>query len=122
MRNNPTTDALVILRLRQWRQNREILRSGVTRRFVDPDARPGRKTRSSNSNHAEARLIAVIDLERVLNLLHEDERTALIAVYHDGQTMRRAAEIMDISDRKMAYLLPAARAKLANLLDRRNLL
>ena len=64
----------------------------------------------------------VIDFERAFARLSQEEQTALAATYRDRMGQSAAAFAVGCSLRKLAYLLPAARQRLAVILDRLDLL
>jgi DNA-directed RNA polymerase specialized sigma24 family protein len=110
-------DVLVMTRIRQWAQNRSIVRSGKTSSFEFDGGWGQRKLTT-----ADARLVQVIDFERALGSLSEEDQAVLMLIYRDREGYASAARAMRCSERKVAYLLPAARRRLASVLDRMGLL
>jgi DNA-directed RNA polymerase specialized sigma24 family protein len=78
--------------------------------------------RERRASEADARLVRCMDFERAHERLPPDQQLALVAIYRDKLPQDLAASIAGCSVRKFAYLLPAARANLADILDRLNLL
>ena len=75
-----------------------------------------------DSQAADARNARVIDFERALATLDTAQQYApLVLTYRDGVGHAAAAAI-GCSIRKLAYMLSAARRRLADALDRRDLL
>jgi DNA-directed RNA polymerase specialized sigma24 family protein len=109
-------EALAVARLRQWCYDRLQLNSARTVAYV----RAGWQQR--NTRQFDARLVRVIDFDRALATLDADEQAALILTYRDRQQSPDIAHALHCSVRKLTYLLPTARRKLAAQLDRLNLL
>jgi DNA-directed RNA polymerase specialized sigma24 family protein len=110
-------EALAIARLRQWAAMRCSNLQGKIRR---PNAR-GWQRRDERT--FDATLVRVIDFERALNMLRDDdEKVALVLRYRDRQVDRDIGLAIGCSIRKVDYLIPAARRRLAAILDRLNLL
>jgi len=116
-RNGITPDeVLAITRLRQWSADRALLRASKTTDYQ----RTGWQAR--NHRQCDARLVRVIDFERALAHLPEDEQAVLLLVYREKQSHSDAAVALHFSTRKVQYMLPRARRNLANILDRLDLL
>jgi DNA-directed RNA polymerase specialized sigma24 family protein len=115
-RGIPPDEVLAIARLRQWRADRSIMRSGKTVTLQ----REGYTPRSSA--RFDARQVRVIDFERALSMLTKDEQTILLMSYGDRQDQPDTAEILGCSTRKVSYTLPPARKRLASILDKLDLL
>ncbi len=111
-------DVLVMTRIRQWGVNRAIVRSGKTQHFDRERGRPG----NMGQNNADARIVQIIDFERALGCLTEEEQAVLMLIYRDRESYGSTARAMRCSERKVAYLLPVARRRLAGVLDRMGLL
>ncbi len=111
-------DVLAITRVRQWAANRAVVRSGKTAHYDRPPGRPG----NGQKNNADARIIQVIDFERALGSLDPEDQAVLMLVYRDREGYPSAARAMQCSTRKVAYLLPNARRRLAAALDRLGML
>jgi DNA-directed RNA polymerase specialized sigma24 family protein len=109
-------EGLAVMRLRQWSIMRAQLHGSKTLNYK----RQGWKQR--NERLFDARQVTVIDFERTLNRLDADEQLALILRYRDGECDEHIAQVIGCSTRKIGYVLPAARRKLASLLDRLDLL
>lgn len=75
-----------------------------------------------NNTNFNANLVRVIDFERALSQLDEEEQIALIHRYRDRESDPKIAAAIGCSVRKVGYLLPAARRKLTEILDRQDLL
>jgi DNA-directed RNA polymerase specialized sigma24 family protein len=111
-----TSETLAVLRLRQWAYDRAQARAGRTavlaqRGFVE-----------RRSRNADARLVRILDFERAFGHLPDEARALLVAIYRDGASQERAADLVGISPRAVNYLLPQARCALAEVLDRADLL
>lgn len=109
-------EVLAILRLRQWAVERLALRSGRTTRLKQTGWRERRET------DADARNVRVLDFERALGKLTTEHQHALILTYRDRVGHAATAAALGCSIRKLSYLLPAARRRLADVLDRLDLL
>ena len=112
----PADEALAIVRLRQWSEDRAQLRAG---RAVHHRLAGYRERRQRD---ADARNVRVVDFERAFSHLSQDEQTLLAAVYLDRLDKVTAAMLLQIPPRTVALKLPAARQHLANILDRLDLL
>jgi DNA-directed RNA polymerase specialized sigma24 family protein len=110
------SEALAVARLRQWAVSRCSNQNGKIRR---PNAQ-GWKRRDERS--FDAALVRVIDFERALSALAEDEQIALVLRYRDKQEATQIAVGLQCSVRRVSYLIPMARRHLADILDRLNLL
>jgi DNA-directed RNA polymerase specialized sigma24 family protein len=110
----PSDQVLAILRLRQWAVERNALKCGRTTRLTNAGWRERRET------DADARNVRVIDFERALATLDTAHQHALVLTYRDR--VGHAATALGCSVRTLAYMLPAARRRLADILDRRDLL
>ena len=111
----PSDQVLAILRLRQWAIERTALKCGRTTRLTNAGWRERRET------DADARNVRVIDFEKALATLDTAHQYALVLTYRDRQGHAATAAI-GCSVRTLAYMLPAARRRLADALDRRDLL
>ncbi len=100
----PSDQVLAILRLRQWAVESKALKCG--RRETDADARN----------------VRVIDFEKALATLDTTHQLALLMTYRDRAGHAATAAALGCSIRTLAYMLPAARRRLADVLDRRDLL
>ena len=111
-----TDEVLAVARLRQWANDRIKLASAKTSEYQ----RLGWRERSSRD--ADARLVRVIDFSRALARLDPEQQTVLVLHYRDREKESRIAVALGCSLRKISYLIPAARQRLAAELDRLNLL
>ncbi len=109
-------EALAVARLRQWAALRVSCHYGKATNYE----RQGWRTR--NSTRYDAALVTVIDFERALNALPDDEKLALVLRYRDRADDRDVARMLGCSTRKLGYLIPNARRMLAARLDKLNLL
>lgn len=107
---------LAVIRLRQWTVDRLALKSAKTTNYQ----RTGWTRRSERS--FDARLVRVLDFERVLDRLGNEEQTALVLKYRDGETVETIAQALNCSVRKIEYLIKGARQNLAASLDKAQLL
>ena len=112
----PSDQVLAILRLRQWAVERAALKCGRTTRMTHAGWRERRQT------EADARNVRVLDFERALSTLDPAQQSALILTYRDRQGHAATAAAIGCSVRTLAYMLPAARRRLADTLDRLDLL
>ena len=67
-------------------------------------------------------MVRVLDFERAFAHLAHEEQLALAAIYRDGQDHEVASKTIGCSQRKLCYLMPAARQHLADVLNRLDLL
>lgn len=111
-----TTEALAVARLRQWANERVSLMSGKITNYK----RTGWQSRTNRS--ADAKLIRVLAFGEALATLEADEQAALVLTYRDRERIDAVAVAIGCSARKVCYLVPTARRKLADELDRRSLL
>jgi DNA-directed RNA polymerase specialized sigma24 family protein len=109
-------EALAVARLRQWATLRVANRQGRTR---NPNSH-GWQRRDERS--FDAAQVCVIDFERAMNALTDEEKVALVMRYRDRERDEVTARALGCSVRKVGYLVPSARHKLADILDRLNLL
>jgi len=109
-------EVLAITRLRQWSVDRLALRASRTTDY----SRSGWIAR--NCRTFDSRLVRVLDFERALGTLTEEEQAALVLVYRERQPFAEASKILHCSVRKLSYMLPAARKRLAGILDRMDIL
>jgi len=107
---------MAIMRLKQWAFERIALRQGNTTQLKRSGWRE-RRVRETDSRN-----VRVIDFERALSQLDPAHQQILVLTYRDGVRHREAAHILGMSERKVYYLLPAARRRLADTLDRLDLL
>jgi len=112
----PSDQVLAILRLRQWAVDRNALKCGRTTRLTHAGWRERRQT------EADARNVRVIDFEKAFATLDTAHQYALVLTYRDRQGHAATAAAIGCSIRTLAYMLPAARRRLADALDRRDLL
>jgi DNA-directed RNA polymerase specialized sigma24 family protein len=112
----PPDQALAVARLRQWSQSRLAIHSGKTTSY----RREGWVAR--NCRQHDSAVVGVIDFDLALAELDAEQQVALVLTYRDRQTIPQIAIAIGCSERKVSYLVPAARAKLADVLDRRDLL
>jgi DNA-directed RNA polymerase specialized sigma24 family protein len=112
----PADNALAIIRIKQWQQDRAALATSRTTDYT----RTGWKQR--NHRTADARIVRVLDFERAFAMLEEEHQLALALIYRDNQPQDKAADAIGCSQRKLCYLLPEARQNLANILNRLDLL
>jgi DNA-directed RNA polymerase specialized sigma24 family protein len=112
----PSDQVLAILRLRQWAVERNALKCGRTARLTNAGWRERRET------DADARNVRVIDFEKALATLDTAHQYALILTYRDRAGHAATAAAIGCSVRTLAYMLPAARRRLADVLDRLDLL
>ena len=112
----PSDQVLAILRLRQWAVDRNALKCGRTTRMTHAGWRERRET------DADARNVRVIDFEKALATLDTAHQLALLLTYRDRAGHAATAAALGCSVRTVAYILPAARRRLADVLDRRDLL
>jgi len=70
----------------------------------------------------DARIVRVMDFERALARLPEEEQAILMLIYRDREGQRRTSQSMRCSARKLSYTLPIARQHLAAELERLDLL
>ncbi len=109
-------EALALARLRQWSYDRLQLAHARTCDY----RRTGWKQR--NDRTFDARLVRVIDFGRALGTLEAEEQAAWSLPTVTDKTLLKFPGALHCSQRKISYLVPLARKKLAAQLDRLNLL
>lgn len=109
-------EALAVARLRQWAADRVALTSGRVTNYQ----REGWQHRHTRA--ADAKIVRVIAFAEALATLDPDEQAALVLTYRDRERAPEVALAIGCSVRKVCYLVPTARRKLADALDRRDLL
>ena len=109
-------EVLAVCRLRQWAADRTALRSART----TDHSRIGYRERRARD--VDARLVRVIDFERALTRLPEEQQTILLLTYREHRDQKQVSTLAGISVRALNYKLPAARQALARTLDLLNLL
>ena len=109
-------EVLAITRLRQWATMRTANQNGKATSY----RRDGWRER--RASEADARLVAVIDFERVLAKLTVEEQMILVQRYRDRYSDEQIARTVGCSVRKVGYVLVSARRALTSLLDRANML
>lgn len=107
---------MAIIRLKQWAYERTSLRQGNTARLK----RSGWRERRLREN--DSRQVRVLDFERALSQLDPAEQQILVLTYRDKLRYEDIAKVLGCSVRKINYLLPTARRKLTDILDRLDLL
>ena len=107
---------MAIMRLKQWAFERVQLRHGRTTRMEFTGFKERRQ------READSRNVRVMDFERAIALLDPLHQQILILTYRDGIRHSEAATMLGMSERNIYYLLPAARRRLADVLDRLDLL
>ena len=112
----PSDQVMAIMRLKQWAFDRAALRHGRTANIEHSGWRE-RRQREADSRH-----VRVIDFERALAQLDPEHQQILLLTYRDGIRHAQAASVLGCSVRTIYYLLPAARRRLADTLDRLDLL
>jgi DNA-directed RNA polymerase specialized sigma24 family protein len=70
----------------------------------------------------DARLVRVLDFERALGRLPEEEQMLLLLTYRERQRYDEISKILNCSLRKVTYALPTARRHLADILDKLDIL
>ena len=109
-------EVLAICRLRQWSADRVSLRGGKTTDYQRQGYTP------RNNRAADAKLVRVIDFERALARLSDQEQALLILTYAEKQTRQDTARALHCSTRCADYNLVTARRRFAAILDRLDLL
>jgi DNA-directed RNA polymerase specialized sigma24 family protein len=112
----PSDQVMAIMRLKQWAFDRAALRHGRTARNEFSGWRERRQ------READSRNVRVIDFELALSKLDPMHQQILLLTYRDGIRHAQAAQMIGCSPRTIYYLLPAARRRLADTLDRLDLL
>jgi RNA polymerase sigma factor (sigma-70 family) len=107
---------MAIMRLKQWAFDRAQLRHGRTAKLEFSGWKERRQ------READSRQVRVMDFERALSHLDPMHQQILLLTYRDGIRYRQAANMLGISERLIYYILPAARRRLADTLDRLDLL
>jgi DNA-directed RNA polymerase specialized sigma24 family protein len=112
----PPEECIAIARLRQWAASRAATSNGKATNY----RRIGWQQR--RASQADAQIVRVIDFERALASLDDEQQMALVLRYRDDETEGSIAAALACSVRKVGYVLPAARRSLAAALERLNLL
>jgi DNA-directed RNA polymerase specialized sigma24 family protein len=112
----PSDQVMAILRLKQWAFDRAALRHGRTGRLEFSGWRERRQ------READSRNVRVLAFEEALSKLDPAHQLVLMLTYRDGLRHTDAAAIIGCSPRNVCYLLTAARHRLADTLDRLDLL
>lgn len=112
----PSDQAMAIMRVKQWAFDRIALRHGRATRLEFSGRRERRR------READSRNVRVIAFEEGFARLDPAHQEVLILTYRDGLRHAAAAALLGCSPRTIAYLLPATRRRLANTLDRLDLL
>jgi DNA-directed RNA polymerase specialized sigma24 family protein len=112
----PSDQVLAILRLKQWAVDRAALK---TARAVNIQHTGWRERRA---READSRIVRVLSFEQALARLDPAHQMALILTYRDGVSLATAAAALGCSKANIVYMLPAARRRLADTLDRLDLL
>jgi DNA-directed RNA polymerase specialized sigma24 family protein len=116
MNGIPSDQVLAILRIKQWGVDRAALK---TARTMEISRRGWRERRA---READSRIVRVLSFEQALQHLDPAHQMALILTYRDRQGHAATAAALGCSVRTPAYMLPAARRRLADTLDRLDLL
>lgn len=109
-------EAIAIARLRQWNADRQATRHGKGTTYKH------RGWQERRAGQYDAAQVRVIDFERAMQGLDEEEQIALVSRYVEGQRDTDTARLIQCSTRKVSYLIPCARRKLTAILDRLDLL
>ena len=109
-------EALAVARMRQWSRERAAARSGHTTDYTHVG------WRQRQARMADARLVRIMDFERALDGLNETDQLLLLFKYRDQMPDGQIAEITGHSTRALCYKIPQARQRLAERLDRLDLL
>jgi DNA-directed RNA polymerase specialized sigma24 family protein len=109
-------EVLAIIAFRQWLWDRSAIRNGRTTSYK----RTGYRERRQRD--ADATIVRAMDFERALGMLPPDQQAALLLTYHTGATRPDIARALSCSDRTAHTLLDTARAKLAQVLERLDLI
>jgi len=112
----PSTEALAIVRLRQWMRDRTSARYGTTATYRNAGWRERR------TGQFDARIVRMIDFQRAIDTLPDAEKLCLILCYGWGETRDETARLIDRSTRGVHDIIPRARHHLAQELERRNLI
>jgi DNA-directed RNA polymerase specialized sigma24 family protein len=109
-------EVLTICHLKQWAQDRTAIRAGHTTNY---EATGYRKRRSSD---ADARVVRVVDFERAMSFLPEQDQAILLLTYRDHFTYAETSCIVGVSVRTLCHKIPVARKRLAAILEHLSLL
>lgn len=112
----PPDQALAVARLKQWAVLRLATRHGKTTCYRNQG------WAQRNAANFDARQVRVLDFERALSELSNEEQIALVHFYRDREGYPQIAAAARCSVRKLSYLIPSARVKLTAALDRLDLL
>jgi len=111
-----TLDSLAVTRLRRWAHDRAAIRNGKVTRL----SRDGWIERRSRA--ADARQVGVIDFERAFASLNPDDRLAVLLIYRDELPAAHAGDILHVSPQLATFRAARALSRLAEALDRLDLL
>ena len=109
-------EALAVARMRQWCAERTASRHGRTTDYKFSG------WRARNARMADARLVRILDFERALDGLNDTDQLLLLFKYRDQMPDKEIAAITGWSPRALSYKIPQARQRLADRLDRLDLL
>jgi DNA-directed RNA polymerase specialized sigma24 family protein len=108
--------AIAMLHIKQWRNDRTKLNAGITTSYK----RTGYRERRQRD--ADARIVRTVDFERAIATLDTTSQALLISAYYCGHTRNETAAALGISERAANYKIPQALDALAETLQRRDLL
>ncbi len=109
-------EILAIVALRQWMRDRSALRNGRATNY----RRAGYRERRQRD--ADAAIVRALDFERALGTLPAPQQAALLITYRLGATRPEIARALACSTRTADTLVVAARRRLANTLERLDLI
>jgi DNA-directed RNA polymerase specialized sigma24 family protein len=112
----PIDEVLTIHALRLWRMDKTKLASGAIGQYKTHGWQERRQTMH------DARLTRVIDLERAMSQLSEEDKQALILAYADDQPHATIAAFFGVCNRTVYARLILARRRLADVLGRLGLI
>lgn len=118
-RNGMTSrEVLAVARLRLWARDRDNARNGRIADYTNV----GRSKAQTVTSRYDAAIVRAIDFETAIGALPIDAQLALILTYRDGEKAVRVAAALQCSLRRVGYLLPVARLRLADRLEALDLL
>jgi hypothetical protein len=113
-----TIEALAVTSLRRWAQDRSAIRNCKSPRAYSS----GAGWIERRSCDADARQVRVIDFERAFDALPDADKLPILLTYRDGVPAHAAARILHTTPSVASYNSRQALTRLANILDRLDLL
>jgi len=111
-----TFEALAVTAFRRWCADRDAIRRGHTMQFKQRGWTPRTQCQT------DARIVRALSFEAAFNTLPEREQSALLLAYRDGLSTPAFSGVLRCPIPHAQAALASGRLRLANALDRRDLL